>query len=137
MATEEFMKRSLELVERSSMCLVGSVSEQGFPNVKAMFIMGREGLKVFRFVTGTPTQRVSQFRDNPKACLFFVDADGHSSLMLEGLMGIVEDQAEKDALWQDGFEGTFPKGKTDPDYCVLRFTAEKAKHYPLFQEFAI
>ena len=32
----------------------------------------------------------------------------------------------KKALWQDWFIEHFPKGVTDPEYCVLKFTGDKA-----------
>ena len=43
---------------------------------------------------------------------------------LTGVVEVCADQETKDFLWRDGFEKYYPKGATDPDYCVFRFTAQ-------------
>ena len=37
--------------------------------------------------------------------------------------------AEKKALWIDWFYEHFPKGVEDPEYCILKFTAEHATYW--------
>ena len=32
-------------------------------------------------------------------------------------------------IWNDGDELYYPKGVTDPDYCVLKFTAQDGRYY--------
>jgi len=36
-------------------------------------------------------------------------------------------------LWQPGDDMYYPEGVTDPDYCVLRFTAVSGRKYGDFQ----
>lgn len=49
--------------------------------------------------------------------------------MLVGKMEVLTDQETKDKLWQKGDTLFYKGGKTDPDYCVLKFTAEKGRYY--------
>ena len=35
-------------------------------------------------------------------------------------------------IWQEGDERYYSKGVTDPDYCVLKFTAETGRYYSNF-----
>lgn len=130
----ELEAKALQLIDRCGSCLVGSVTPDGYPNMKAMLKMEHDGLKTFWFSTNTPSMRVSHFRVNPKASVYFVDFPAFTGLMLEGEMEILEDQDSKDRLWREGFERYYSKGKTDPGYCVLKFTAHSARHYPLFQQ---
>ena len=44
-------------------------------------------------------------------------------------MEVLRDHASRERLWEDGCERFYPKGVDDPDYTVLRFTAEWGKFY--------
>ena len=46
-------------------------------------------------------------------------------VMLIGTMEVLEDSQSKEMIWQEGDTMYYPEGVTDPDYCVLRFTAER------------
>ncbi|MDR2146865.1 MAG: pyridoxamine 5'-phosphate oxidase family protein, partial [Tannerella sp.] len=62
------------LIEKQSISLVSSIDENGYPNTKAMFApVKREGIKTFYWHTNSPSMRVRQFRNNPKACVYFYD----------------------------------------------------------------
>lgn len=49
--------------------------------------------------------------------------------MLIGTMEILKDEAIKKELWKTGDSIFYRKGVTDPDYCILKFTAIKDRHY--------
>jgi general stress protein 26 len=53
--------------------------------------------------------------------------------MLTGTMEVLQDDASKRMIWNDGDEMYYPKGVTDPDYCVLRFTAQNGRYYYKFK----
>lgn len=137
---EESMGAALSVVKKSRKVFVGSVDEEGWPAVKVMFFPRRqEGLKTFYSSTNTSSLRVAQFLKNPKACLYFYDGRFYRGVMLRGLMEVLREQGLKDSLWQEGDRAYYPLGPTDPDYCVLRFTALSGRYYANFAsaEFAI
>lgn len=118
------------ILDKQSIVYIGSVDEEGFPNTKAMLSpRKREGIKVFYFHTNTSSMRVEQFRNNPKANLYFCDKRFFRGVMLVGTMEVLEDSANKEMLWQEGDTRYYPLGVTDPDYCVLKFTAMKGRFY--------
>ncbi len=53
--------------------------------------------------------------------------------MLKGIVEILENQEIKDELWQMGDIMYYKKGKTDPDYCVIKFTSISARYYSDFK----
>lgn len=121
------------ILDKQSVVFISSVDENGFPNTKAMLApRKREGMKVLYFHTNTSSMRVRQFRNNPKACLYFCDKRFFKGVMLTGTMEVLEDSAYKEMLWQEGDTMYYPEGVTDPDYCVLRFTAEQGRFYSNF-----
>jgi len=128
------------LIDKQSVSFVGSVDNSGFPNIKAMLPpRRREGIKTFYFTTNTSSMRVGQYRTNPKACLYFCDKRFFRGVMLEGTMEVLEDATSKELIWQEGDTMYYSQGVTDPDYCVLRFTARTGRYYANFssQDFSV
>ena len=121
------------ILDKQSVVFISSVDENGMPNTKAMLApRKREGIRVIYFHTNTSSMRVQQYRKNPKACLYFCDKRFFKGFMLTGIMEVLEDPASKEMLWQEGDTMYYPEGVTDPDYCVLRFTAEQGRFYSNF-----
>ncbi|GBE00003.1 hypothetical protein BMS3Abin07_02049 [bacterium BMS3Abin07] len=46
---------------------------------------------------------------------------------------VLHDSTSKEMIWNDGDEMYYPKGVTDPDYCVLKFTAQNGRYYSNFK----
>jgi general stress protein 26 len=129
MEKEEALRKSTELVQRSKIALLGTNGEDGYPNIKAMLVPEHEGLKRIWFSTNTSSRRVGQLRREPKACVYFVDFQVWQGLMLVGRMEILSDGESRRRLWHPGDEQYYPQGVDDPDYTVLRFTAEWGNYY--------
>ena len=49
--------------------------------------------------------------------------------MLKGRMEVLTDQKIKDEIWRPGDTMFYKQGRTDPDYCVLKFTAHSGRYY--------
>ena len=77
--------------------------------------------------------RVQQYIDNPKACVYFFDKRFFRGVMLTGTMEVLQDDASRKMIWRDGDEMYYPKGVTDPDYSVLKFTAQNGRFYSHFK----
>ena len=122
------------LADKASLFFVGSIDADGSPNIKAMYApRKREGIKRFYLSTNTSSLRVSQFRENPKACVYFCDNRFFRGVMLTGTMEVLEDSQTKAMIWRDGDTLYYPLGVTDPDYCVLMFTALGGRFYGNFK----
>ena len=134
--TRDFIKAGLGIVARSSKTIIASVDDDGFPNLKAM-LQPREHdeLKVFYFTTNTHSMRVKQYLKNPKASIYFYDTRFFKGLMLRGTMEVLQDQDTKDRMWRDGDNMYYSLGVTDPDYCVLKFTALNGRMYENFKSY--
>ncbi|MDR3070650.1 MAG: pyridoxamine 5'-phosphate oxidase family protein [Propionibacteriaceae bacterium] len=121
------------LIDKQATAFIASVDAQGYPNMKAMLSpRKREGLSEFWFTTNTSSMRVAQYRDNPLASIYFMDRRFFSGVLLIGRMEVHEDVATKELIWQDGDTRYYPLGVTDPDYCVLKFVAERGRFYSNF-----
>ena len=121
------------LIDKASVAIISSVDEDGFPNSKAMLPpRKREDLKHIFFTTNTSSMRVRHYLTNPKACVYFFDKRFFRGVMLKGVMEVLHDSGSKEMIWRPGDEMYYPQGVTDPDYCVLRFTAQQGRYYSNF-----
>jgi general stress protein 26 len=122
------------IIEKQSVAFIASVDGDGFPNMKAMLApRKREGIRIFYFTTNTSSRRVCQYRKDPKASIYFCDRRFFRGVMMKGAMEVLEDSESKEMIWQPGDTMYYSLGVTDPDYCVLKFTAQSGRYYSNFK----
>jgi len=91
------------LIDKQKTAFIGSVDENGFPNMKAMLSpRKRNGLREIWFSTNTSSMRVVQYRENPKACVYFMDRRFFRGVQLLGIMEVLEDAEIKEEIWEFG-----------------------------------
>ena len=128
------MKSKEELynfINKQKTAFVASVDEDGFPNIKAMFTPRKVEGDSFYFTTNTSSLRAAQFMKNPKASIYFYNRGRfrYEGVMLTGTMEVLQEAQIKKEIWRTGDTIYYREGVTDPDYCVLKFTAVKGRHY--------
>ena len=121
----------IEFIKKQKVAFIASVDEDGFPNIKAMFAPRRIEGNCFYFSTNTSAMRTRQFMKNPKASIYFFSKGRfkYEGIMLTGTMEVLQDDKTKREIWRTGDTMYYKQGVTDPDYCVLKFTAIKGRHY--------
>lgn len=122
------------LIDKASLTQICYMDDEGYPITKAMLKpREREGIKVFWFTTNTSSNKVRFFKHNPKASIYFVDKRFFRGISLVGTIEVLETADAKERIWREGDTMYYREGVTDPDYCVLRFTATKGRFYSNFK----
>ncbi|MBD5089781.1 MAG: pyridoxamine 5'-phosphate oxidase family protein [Clostridiales bacterium] len=122
------------IADKSNMAFISYIDDEGFPITKAMLKpRERQGIKEFWFSTNTSSNKVKFFRKNPKASIYFVDKRFYRGVSLIGTVEVLETDEAKERIWQEGDTMYYKEGVTDPDYCVLKFTAVKGRYYSNFK----
>jgi len=123
-----------DLIDKQSVSFISSVDENGYPNTKAMLPpCKREGIKTFYWHTNSPSIRVKQYRNNPKACIYFCDKRFFRGVMLKGTMEVLDDKKTKKEIWKDEFEVYYKRGRDGGDFIILKFTVESGRFYSNFR----
>lgn len=123
-----------KIADKSSIAYISYVDEDGFPITKAMLkFRERNGIKEFWFSTNTSSNKVKYFKENPKASIYFVDKRFFKGISLVGTIEVLETKEAKEKIWREGDTMYYHEGVTDPDYCVLKFTAIKGRYYSNFK----
>lgn len=121
----------IEFIKKQKVSFIASVDEEGFPNIKAMFVPRKMEENCFYFTTNASAMRSQQFIKNPKASIYFFSKGRfkYEGIMLTGTMEVLQDDKTKKEIWRTGDTMYYKQGVTDPDYCVLKFTAIKGRYY--------
>ncbi len=121
----------IEFIQKQKVAFIGSVDEDGFPNMKAMFVPRKIEGNCFYFSTNTSSMRAQQFMKNPKASIYFYNKGRfkYEGIMLIGMVEVLQDNKIKKEIWRTGDTIYYRQGVTDPDYCVLKFMAIKGRYY--------
>lgn len=120
----KLMGKAVSLVSKAETAILSSIDEMGYPRAVQMSNIKTESLNVIYFATGTDSRKVKHYMKNSKAGVSYNDG-----VSLIGEIEVIEDNTLKKELWQDWFIKHFPKGVTDPNYCVLKFTSKEAVIY--------
>ena len=80
MITQEYIK---EFAMKQKTAFIGSVDEEGFPNIKAVFVPRKIEGNCFYFSCNTSAMRSRQYLQNPKASLYFYN---RGRFRYEGIM---------------------------------------------------
>lgn len=126
------LKKIEKFIDKQKVSFISSIDDENYPNVKAMLKpRKRNGLKEFYFSTNTSSIRVKQYQNNANASIYFYHKGlvKYVGVMLKGKMKVLTDQETKNMIWKTGDMMFYKKGVTDPDYCVLKFTATSGRYY--------
>jgi general stress protein 26 len=149
MDSNEAQRLSVDLMEIADAAYVTTIDPDGFPQTRAMFNLRRNkqfpGLAaLFKghqndflvyFTTNTSSPKIGHIKKNPKVSVYYCKPGEFRGLMLSGEMETVTDPAEKEKIWQTGWEMYYPGGVHDPDHTVLRLRPMSAKYYHQLDSF--
>ena len=122
------------MADKAKVVYLSYIDSRGFTTTRAMLApREREAIRVFWFSTNTSSQKVAAFRRNPKGSIYFVDRLFFRGVSLSGTVEVLEDPESKERLWRRGDTMYYSRGVTDPDYCVLKFTADRGRYYRNFK----
>lgn len=112
------------MADKAKLAFISYIDKDGFPTACAMLRpREREGIRVFWFSTNISSNKVTAFRENPKASVYFADSCFFRGVSLSGTVEVLETAEARVRIWREGDTLYYREGVTDPDYCVLKFTA--------------
>lgn len=123
-----------EFIARQKTSLISSVDKDGYPATRALIQpVLIDGNDIY-FATYTSSRKVSHYRSNSKACVYFFEKGrDFRGVEIKGNMEVLTDTATKERFWKPFFKRFYKKGVTDPDYCILKFTGFEAVCFGSFK----
>jgi general stress protein 26 len=137
MERKEFEEWAIDVMSRSEMVVLATMGKEPYPHQRALFNFrdGRrfptladyqsdKGLSVY-LGTNTSSIKVHEVGEKPWISVYYIIPAEIKGLCLSGKA--TPDPEAKAALWEEGWEMYYPKGRTDPDYTVLRLDPVRAR----------
>ncbi len=124
-----------KFISEQKTAFIASIDENGYPVIRAMLAPSKIDGNDIYFSTNTSSKKVKQYTACDKACVYFYKRGkfNYQGVSIIGNMQVLTDQPSKDMIWKPGDRLYYKKGVTDPDYCVLKFTAKRAEYYSSFK----
>lgn len=120
----KLLTKAIRLVSEAETAMLSSIDENGYPRSVEMSNLRTESLNAIYFATGTDSRKVKHYLMNPKAGVSY-----NNGVSLIGEIEIIKDDTLKKDLWEASFIKHFPKGVTDPNYCIIKFISKEAIIY--------
>lgn len=131
MNKEDVIRIANEVIDNKKIALIGTKSNKGYPNIKALLLMQREGLHKFYFSTKTNSTKVKQIKRRKKGCIYFYDEKNYIGIMIEGTFKVEHNQLF-------GISKLYDLDAIDPyDFCTIIFTAKTLHAYIQYQKIKI
>lgn len=116
--------RANQIIRGCDAAYLGVIDEEGCPSVSTVSPINPGSILELYFATGTNASKTRRIMADSRAGVCF-RSEGNN-ITLAGEAQILTDQPTKSQCWTDWFIGHFPGGETDPNYCVIKFTAKRA-----------
>ncbi len=124
-------EKLFKFIKKQKVAIISSVDKQDYPVTRAMLCPREIDGNDFYFSTNTSSNKVKQYLANNKACVYFYKRGlfKYQGVTIKGTMQVCDDQETKNRIWRFGDKLFYKQGVTDPDYSVLKFTADEAEYY--------
>lgn len=129
MQMSELKKKILAKMDRPTLSVLSTITEDGKPWARYVTPMADENLTIW-MATFVQSRKVAQIRKNPEIHLTTGVTDmgtAESYLQIQGRAEILTDEASKKAAWNDHLESYF-SGPDDPNYCVCKITPYRIEY---------
>jgi general stress protein 26 len=147
MEMKDFEPLALDIMRRADMLVLATTGTEPYPHQRALFNLRNaaafpslaafhegKGLSVF-LGTNTSSIKLGQIGASPWVSVYFMIPAEFKGLCLSGKAAA--DPAARSALWLDGWEVYYPKGRDDPDYTALRIDPVRARGWNSMASFDV
>jgi len=141
----EFQALASEVLGRAEMLTLATMGADPYPHMRALFNLREtrrfpqlaayqadKGLSVY-LGTNASSIKARELGEAPWASVYFMIPSEFKGICLSGR--VLVDSSAREALWVEGWELYYPKGRTDPDYSVLRLDPVRARGWSSFAAF--
>jgi len=118
------IEKASNIIKTCDASYFGVIDENGCPSVSTVSPLHPDSIREVYFGTSPCANKTQRLRKDKRASMCY--HKGGDNITLVGEAEILTDQATKSRIWQGWFIEHFPSGETDPNYCVIKFTAKRA-----------
>lgn len=118
-----------EMIKDIKMAMLVTQDAEGNLFARPMVAQERDAQDQLWFFTAADSPKVQEIQVNSKVLLSYAESDGSAFVSLSGEASIVKDPAKIEELWDESLKAWFPKGKTDPNLCLIEVNPISAEYW--------
>lgn len=126
---EEGREKVYSLIEDIKIAMMTTQDRDGSLFSRPMVAQERDGAGDLWFFTAADSPKVREIQENAQILLSYADSDGGAFVSLSGRASLSMDRQKIAALWSEPLKAWFPKGKDDPNICLIRVTPVSAEYW--------
>jgi len=119
----EMIKKANQFIATRNDASFSVIDENGYPSTSAIWLVGQGDISEIYFSTPVSSNKYNRLQKSNRASICCYAE--FNNLTLVGEAEVLTDQVSKDKHWQEQFIYVYPGGKTDPTYCVIKFTTKR------------
>ncbi len=124
MTEKEILDISEKIISNNDFAVIGTISKKRFPNIYALKLMKKDGLKKFYFSTKLNSNKINQIKKYKKGCIYFYDmiTFTFNNVLIEGIYKIDPKSAY-------GVSNFYDMESNQEDLCTIIFESKKLYLY--------
>jgi general stress protein 26 len=126
-ATADDRKRLEELIGHFHAAMLVTHAEDGSLRARPLSLAKIHDDGVLFFATCIASPKVAELERSPTVAVTLQDSRRYVSI--GGTARITRDRALIDRLWSETWKLWFPRGKEDPDLCIVEVTPRQAEYW--------
>lgn len=128
-AMQDEREKVFEMIKDIKMAMLVTQDEEGHLFARPMVAQEHDESDQLWFFTAADSPKVREIQANAKVLLSYAESDGSCFVSISGEATIVHDRAKVEALWSDPLKAFFPKGKEDPNLCLIAVNPLSAEYW--------
>lgn len=132
--SEEIRKNILEVItscDTVQFCTFGLTIYPETRTIANMLNKNKKDIEdlTLYFFTNKHSHKAEQIKNNKNICLYYFNQETRRAMTLFGDVEIITNQSEKEKFWMDEWINFGYTGKSDENYCVIKFAPKIYKYY--------
>ena len=128
-ASNDDRKKVWKLIENINIAMMVTQGEGGRFYSRPMAAQKPDKDDNLWFFTSISSPKVMEIADFPDVLLSYAEPDKNNYVSITGKAKVVQDRAKIEELWSEPLRTWWPKGKDDPDICLICVTPESAEYW--------
>ncbi len=128
-AEHDEREKVFDLIKDIKFAMMVTQDGDGHLFARPMVAQERDENDQLWFFTAADSPKVREIQVNSKVLLSYGTSDGGDFVSISGEASIVKDRAKIEELWDESLKAWFPKGKEDPNICLIEVNPLSAEYW--------
>ena len=125
----EAREKVFEMIKDIRVALLVTYDNDKRLAARPMSAQGKDNQGNLWFFTAKDSPKITEITANPNVLLSYSEPSDQNYVSLSGTAEIIDDQAKINEYWTEAAATWFPKGKTDPNICLIKIIPERAEYW--------